>query len=109
MVSHKPHFPDTKGLETAQESVTDTRSGYSDIRIDYEEIIGEGKSVAYRYTWRAKRTGQSLALPSPPTGEEVILKGCVVVHVANGKVAEDFEHSDHLGFLQQLDVVPLPG
>jgi predicted ester cyclase len=105
-IFHRPPFPDTKGLEAAKESVAGTRSGYSDIQIAYEEMISEGNSIAYRYTWRAKHTGQSPALPIPPTGKEVTLSGCVVVHIANGKVIEEFEYSDYLGFLQQLGVVP---
>lgn len=42
----------------------------------------------------------------PPTGKEVTLKGCIVVHVRDGKIVEEFEYSDYLGFLQQLGVVP---
>jgi hypothetical protein len=39
-------------------------------------------------------------------GKEVIKKGCVVVHIADGKVVEELEYADYLGFLQQLGVVP---
>lgn len=105
-VWHRPPFPDVRGLEAVKESVAGIRSAYSDIQIAYEETISEGNSIAYRYTWRAKHTGQSPTLPIPPTGKEVTLQGCVVVHVAGGKVIEEFEYSDYLGFLQQLGVVP---
>ncbi|MBM4467122.1 MAG: ester cyclase [Chloroflexi bacterium] len=108
-VWHRPPFPDAKGLEAVKESIAGTRSGYSDIQIAYEEMISEGNSIAYRYTWRAKHTGQSPTLPIPPTGKEVTLQGCVVVHIANGKIVEEFEYSDYLGFLQQLGVVPSLG
>ena len=33
-------------------------------------------------------------------------KGCIAVHLAGGKIVEEFEYSDYLGFLQQLGVVP---
>jgi hypothetical protein len=62
------------------------------------------------YTWRSGsgvghiRTSPSL--PIPPTGKEVVLQGCIVVHGKDGKVVEEWEHSDYLGFLQQLGVVP---
>ena len=72
----------------------------------YEEMISEGNSIAYRYSWRAKHTGQSSSLPIPPSGKEVTLGGCVVVQLADGKIIEEFEYSDYLGFLQQLGVVP---
>jgi len=105
-VGHRPPFPDIKGLEAAKDYIGESRRGYSDIQISYDEMVSEGNSIAYRYTWQAKHTGQSPSLPIPPTGKQVTLIGCVVVHVESGKVVEEFDHSDYLGFLQQLGVVP---
>jgi predicted ester cyclase len=105
-VWHRPPLPDLSGLEAVKESVAGMRSTYSDIQISYEEMLGEGDSLAYRFTWRAKHTGQSPTLPIPPTGKEVLLQGCIVVHLAGGKIVEEFEYSDYLGFMQQLGVVP---
>jgi steroid delta-isomerase-like uncharacterized protein len=105
-VWHRPPLPDASGLEAVKESIAGMRSAYSDIQVGYEEMVGEGDSLAYRFTWRAKHTGQSPTLPIPPTGKEVLLQGCIVVHLAGGKIVEEFEYSDYLGFLQQLGVVP---
>lgn len=103
---HRPPFPDIGGLEALKESVAGMREAYSDLKISYDEMVAEGDTIAYRYTWRGRHTGQSPSLPIPPTGREVELVGTVVVHIAGGKVVEEFEYSDYLGFLQQLDVVP---
>jgi predicted ester cyclase len=108
-VSHKPPFPDTVGLEAVKQSLAATRLAYSEIQVDYTECMAEGDSIAYRYTSRMKHTGTSPTLPIPPTGKVVILQGCVVVHVKDGKVVEEWEYSDYLGFLQQLGVVPAMG
>jgi steroid delta-isomerase-like uncharacterized protein len=105
-VWHRPPFPDASGLEAVKESMAGMRSAYSDIQIRYLDMVGEGNIIAYRYTWQARHTGQSPTLPIPPTGKEVSLQGCVVVHVQEGLIVEEFEYSDHLGFLQQLGVVP---
>ncbi len=105
-VSHKPPFPDTNGLEAVKQSIAGTRPAYSDIQASYTDWIAEGESIAYRYTIRMKHTGVSPSLPIPPTGKEVTMQGCVVVHVKDGKVIEEWEYSDYLGFLQQLGVVP---
>ena len=105
-VWHRPPLPDATGLAAVKESMAGMRSAYSEIQIDYTEMIGEGDSIAYRYTWQGKHTGQSPSLPVPPTGKEVSLVGCIVVHIADGKIVEEFEYSDYLGFLQQLGVVP---
>ena len=105
-VWHRPPFPDTSGIEAVKESIRQMRSAYSDLQVLYEEMVGEGSSIAYRYSIRAVHTGISPTMPIPPTNKEVTLVGCVVVHVENGKIIEEFEHSDYLGFLQQLGVVP---
>jgi steroid delta-isomerase-like uncharacterized protein len=105
-VWHRPPFPDLSGIDAVKESMRGMRTAYSDIQIAYEGMVGEGKSIAYRYTWRGKHTSVSPSLPIPPTGKEVTLVGCIVVHIEDGKILEEFEYSDYLGFLQQLGVVP---
>jgi steroid delta-isomerase-like uncharacterized protein len=108
-VWHRPPFPDVTGLAAVKESVAGMRAAYSDLEISFDEMVAEGETIAYRYTWRGRHTGQSPSLAIPPTGKEVELVGTIVVHIANGKVVEEFEYSDYLGFLQQLDVVPAFG
>jgi len=103
---HRPPFPDISGLAAVKESVAGMREAYTDLEFSYDEMIAEGDSIAYRYTFRGRHTGQSPSLPIPPTGKEVTLVGNIVVHVVDGKIVEEFEHSDYLGFLQQLGVVP---
>lgn len=105
-VSHRPPFADISGLPAVKQYIAATRQGYSEIEADYEEFVAEGNSIAYRYTFRMKHTGVSPSLPIPPTGKVLTLQGCVVVHVQDGKVIEEWEYSDYLGFLQQLGVVP---
>ncbi len=82
------------------------RNAYSDLQVTYDEMVSEGNSIAYRYTIQGKHTGRSPSLPIPPTGKDVKLMGCVVVHVEDDKIIEEFEYSDYLGFLQQLALVP---
>ena len=105
-VSHRPPFPDETGLASVKQFIAGTRLAYSDIQTSYHEWVAEGDRIAYRYTMRLKHTGTSPSLPIPPTGKEVVLQGCMVVHVRDGKVVEEWEYSDYLGFLQQLGVVP---
>jgi predicted ester cyclase len=108
-VWHRPPFPDVSGLEALKQSTADTRLAYSDRQVTFAEWIAEGDAIAYRLTLRMKHTGVSPTLPIPPTGKEVTLQSCFVAHVKDGKVIEEFEYSDYLGFLQQLGVVPALG
>lgn len=104
-VWHRPPFPDTSGIEAVKQSIGEMRGAYSDIWFAYEDMIGEGSSIAYRYTMHARHTGVTPTLPIPPTNKEVTLVGCIVVNIADGKIVEEFEHSDYLGFLQQIGVI----
>lgn len=108
-ISHKPPFPDPNGLEAVKQSIAGTRLAYSDIEATYTDWIAERDAIAYRYTMRMKHTGVSPTLSIPPTGKEVTLQGCIVVRVKDGKIVEEWEYSDYLGFLQQLGVVPSLG
>ena len=108
-VWHRPPFPDVVGLDGVKASMADMRGAYTELRISYADMVAEGSTIAYRFTWTGKHTGQSPSLPIPPTGKEVTLLGCILVHLAHGKIVEEFEHSDNLGFLEQLGVVPALG
>jgi predicted ester cyclase len=42
----------------------------------------------------------------PPTGKQATFTGLVISRMAGGQIAEEWEHFDQLGLLQQLGVVP---
>ena len=108
-VCHRPPFPDLVGLDGVKASMADMRGAYTELRISYADMVAEGSTIAYRFTWTGKHTGQSPSLPIPPTGNEVSLHGCLVVQIAHVKIGEEFENSDYLGLLQQVGVVPALG
>lgn len=108
-VAHKLPYPDLNGLEANKQYIAVHRLAYSDIRIALPEWITEGDTVAFRYTFRMKHTNVSPVLPGPPTGRDVTLQGCGVIHLKDDKIIEEWAYSDFLGFLQQLGVLPLLG
>ena len=67
---HSPPLPDVRGLEALKAHIAGIRSAYTENTLAYAEMIGEGDRVVYRYTWKARHTGQSETLPIPPTGKE---------------------------------------
>lgn len=103
---HLYPFPDIKGLKAEKQSRLAAWKGFSDIHSDWEEMISEGDTVVARYTVRFKHTGVNPQYPVPPTGKEIVLKGCFIAHQKNGKTVEIFEYDDWLSFLQQLGVLP---
>jgi len=109
IVYHLYPFPDLKGLKTEKLARVDAWKGFSGMHTDWEEVISEGATIVVRYTVHVKHTGVNPQYPIPPSGKEVVLKGCFLAHQKNGKSVEVFEYDDWLGFLQQLGVVSLPG
>jgi len=102
-------FPEIKGVEALKKYFLGMSKGFSDVRIDWKEIISEAETNASRYTIRMKHTGTIPNLPIPPTGKEVVLNGCTFNHVKNGKDVEVFQYNDNLGMFQQLGIVPPMG
>jgi predicted ester cyclase len=105
-VCHRPPFTDIKGLEANKQDVANTFTVFSDIEFTIHEMVMEGNTTVTRYTWRAKRTGQYPGIPISPIGKEVIMIGCAVSHWENGKVIEEWEFSDYLGYYTHLGVIP---
>jgi predicted ester cyclase len=105
-VHHRPPFADIEGLEAGKQDVVDTFTTFSDNEFTIHEIVMEGNTSVIRYTWRAKHPGQSSDIPNSSTGKEVTMMGCAVSHWANGKVIEEWEFSDYLGYNTQLGVIP---
>jgi len=109
VITHLSPFPDLKGAEAVKQSQLAVRQAYTDIRFDWDEMIGVGNTMACRWTMRMKHTGVSPMFPVPPTGKELVLKGGWFLHLKGGKIVEVFGYDDYLGLLQQLGVVPPMG
>ena len=77
------------------------------MKIQIEDILAEGDTVATR--WAGTGTHQGDGLGFPATGRPVQFKGMTFVRVENGKLVEGWNSFDQLGMLQQLGVVNPPG
>ena len=80
------------------------RTAFPDGRMTVEDMIAEGDKVVTRYTSRGTHKGDFMGIPA--TGKEVVSTGIVISRIAEGKIAEDWEEFDGLGFSQQLGVIP---
>jgi predicted ester cyclase len=106
---HAPPFPDQKGVDSYKRHAAEALQLYTDIRYDWEEIIGEGNTIVDRFAMHMKHTGTSRMLNVPPTGKDLTVMCCRIAHVRGGKIVEDFNYSDLLGLFQQLGIVPQIG
>jgi predicted ester cyclase len=105
-VFQSPPIINIKGLKAFKQGITGFRQAFTDIHWDWDEVISEGNTAVHRYTIRGKHTGKLPEVPVSPAGNEVVIKGCVVYHLKNGKIYEFIEYLDWLGMLQQLGAIP---
>jgi steroid delta-isomerase-like uncharacterized protein len=105
-IRHKMSMPDIKGPEGLKQFVSGLRTSYPDFQVTAEESLVEGSTVVLRGLWQGTQTGPSPTTGAAASGKFVSVPYCTVAHLEDGKVAEEWEYSDWLGFLQQLGIIP---
>jgi steroid delta-isomerase-like uncharacterized protein len=108
-IRRQPPYTEVKGLSGLKRFVNDVRKGYTDFKINLEEIIVADKVSVARVVLSGKHTDQTPTVQAPPTGKQVTMTGCVVSHWKDGKIVEEWAYNDYLGLAQQFGVVPPPG
>ena len=108
-VRHQPPVPSVEGLEDYKQFIQDTRSAYTGLEFNIQEIIVQGDCSATRLILRGKHTGQAPTILTPPTGKEIEMAGCIVSHWEGDKIAVDWVYNDYLGLVQQFGMYPPPG
>jgi steroid delta-isomerase-like uncharacterized protein len=103
-VYHMSGRPKPLTREESEQFARAVRAAFPDGRMTVEDMIAEGDKVVTRYTSRGTHKGDFMGMPA--TGKEVVVTGIVITRIAEGKIAEDWEEFDGIGFLQQLGVIP---
>ena len=80
------------------------RTGFSDIRVTLEDLIGEGDKAVSRWTLEGTHTGESRGIAR--TGKRTVLTGITVFRIQHGKMTECWNSADTLGWMQQLGAIP---
>ena len=73
-----------------------------DLVHNIEEIVAVGDKVIFRFIARGTNTGEIREMGIPATGNPVEVSSIVIVRVKNGKIVEERQEADMLGFLQQF-------
>lgn len=82
------------------------RNAFPDVRIQIDDIVAEGDTVAARWSGTGTHRGDGLGFKA--TGRHVHFAGMLFVRVERGELVEGWNNFDQLGMLQQLGVVNLP-
>jgi predicted ester cyclase len=118
-VIHRLQEPDMDpgGLK---ESFAWFRSQFSDTRVIVDDVIAEGDRMVIqytmnftvkgpgnvvRYTFQNQATGESQSVSFPvPIGTRLSSRGCGVLRLVDGKIAEEWGYSDSVAMLQQAGI-----
>ena len=104
-VRHTANNPEgVRGPQAFREYVGLFRAAFPDFVAPAEDLFAEGDRVAYRWVFRGTHRGELLGIR--PTNKYVTVPGIVVARIDKGKIAEEWESYDTLGFMQQLGVIP---
>ncbi len=76
------------------------RNGFPDFAYNIEDLIAEGDIVISRFIFRGTHEGEFQGIPA--TGNKVEMSGFMMTRIENGKLVEDKEEYDGLGFMSQL-------
>ena len=93
-----------QGLEPVKQLFMGFRTGFPDLTIITEDVIGEDDRVAVR--WRGVGTNTGEFFGAPPTGKAIDVGAMSMFTIRDGKIVEDHISEDTLGMLKQLGAIP---
>ncbi|HEY7022649.1 MAG TPA: ester cyclase [Ktedonobacterales bacterium] len=90
--------------ESLKAFATAHRSAFPDWHSTFEEMVGEGESIAERWTGTGTQQGEFQDIA--PTGRRVKIPGVVFYRIASGKIIEFRGLFDGVAMMQQLGASP---
>jgi steroid delta-isomerase-like uncharacterized protein len=96
-----------RGIEGFKGFPTMLRTGFPDISVSIDDLIGQDDIVMSRWTWRGTHLGPFQGLP--PTGRQASGQGIEIYRFVDGKIEEIWLEVNVLSVLEQLGVFPKGG
>ncbi len=103
-VGHYGGLGDVHGPEGFKRVAAAFLAAFPDMEMTVEDALAVGDKLVRRVQWAGTHRGTFLGIP--PTGRRVTVQETIILRVAAGKIAEEWEMADLLGLLQQLGAVP---
>jgi steroid delta-isomerase-like uncharacterized protein len=105
-IDHTPQPGSDGTKEGFRQVALGMRMAFSDGHNPADDLVADGDTIAWRWTFRGNHTGPLMGIPA--TGKPVSLSGISIDRFANGQIVERWSQADNLGLLQQLGVIPAP-
>lgn len=94
-----------QGIEDFMQYVVELHTAFPGLSFIVEDEVNNGKKAAGRYTMRGRHRGEFLGMPA--TNNHVEVRGIDMFHITDGRIQEIWVSIDSLGFVQQLEAIPL--
>ncbi len=94
-----------KGLAAGRKDIEEGMTAFPDTRLEVVRTFGYDDWVCLEMTSTGTHTGPLKGAGGetiPPTNKSVRLQVCIVLKFEGGKVTEEHEYYDQLGFMTQL-------
>src|SRR6516165_1838247 len=88
------------GIEGFKAARMRRNAAFPDWKVTVNDIIAEEDKVVARATGQGTHLGEYMGIP--PTGKVVTVSWIAIYRVADGRLAEHWQHIDELGLRQQL-------
>ena len=95
-----------RGREGVRQNLEMLFRAFPDLRVEVEQIIASGDSVVVRT--RATGTHKGSFAGIAPTNKSVVVEGCNVTEIRNGKAIKGRLYSDNASLFQQIGIMSLP-
>ena len=79
---------------------------FPDFNWGIEELIAVEDKVIVRFIYRGTHEGEFQGIPA--TGNKIEYSAIVITRIENGKIVEEKEEADMMGFMQQLGMELMP-
>ncbi len=108
VVFTSPYTPEPiHGIEGFKQMIGMLNAAFPDFKVEEEEAIAEGDTVATRWFASGTHTGSEF-LGHPASGCAFHIAGLSLYKVQEGKIVTGWINDDNLGMLQQLGLLPVP-
>jgi len=95
-----------RGREGVRQNLEMLLKAFPDLRVEIEQIITSGDFVVMRT--RATGTHKGNFPGIAPTNKSIVVHGCNVIEVRNGKAIKGTLYSENASLFQQIGVLSLP-
>ncbi len=100
------YFPsgisESMSVEQEIEMVKMFHNAIPELIYNIEELFSVGDRVIVRFVARGTHSGELEEMGLPATGNKVEVSSIIIFRIENGKVVEERQEADMLGFMQQI-------